>query len=271
MAWRCASCLRERRIERFSDVDAGEGRALIDYLDLVTRISAGDKQKTFSAQQIGAGMHVLDVGCGTGDDVRAIAELVGEAGRAVGIDPSRVMIDEALERGVPSNAEFLVGSAGDLPFGDAAFDAVRAERVFQHLADADSAASEIRRVLKPLGTALLLDQDWETLCVAGAHRDVTRRIVRAFADHVANGLAGREARGVLRRAGFSRVDIAPLVATPIFPVAFDLILQPALNAALGDGAIDEEAGKQWLLSLLQADQRGEFFCAVIVVVALAHV
>jgi SAM-dependent methyltransferase len=259
-----------RHIERFSDVDVHQGRRLIEYLDLVTHVSADDKARTFAAQNVRAGMHVLDVGCGTGDDVRTLSKLVGDSGRVAGIDASNVLIEEARSRGVPNNASFEVAKATELPFGEAAFDAVRAERVVQHLREPEVAACEMRRVLKTGGTALLLDQDWESLCIAGADRGTTRAIVRALADGLANAWAGRDARGLLRRAGFGRVDVAPLVAMPVFPLAFQLILQPAADAALTAGVVDAETARQWLLALAAADGRGEFFCAAIVVVAVAH-
>ncbi len=150
-----------------SDADAADGPALIRYLDNAARNSAEAKAATFAAQRLSAGMRVLDAGCGTGDDVRAIAEIVGPAGHAAGVDSSRTMIEEACARGVPSNAAFVSADAGALPFADGAFDAVRAERLFQHLAAPQPAANELRRVLVPGGTALLLDQDWESLAIAG--------------------------------------------------------------------------------------------------------
>jgi len=215
-------------------------------------------------------MRVLDVGCGVGDDVRAIAELIGETGRVTGIDSSVAFIEEARTRGVPSNASFAVGDANALPFADASFDAVRAERVFQHLQNPEGAAHELRRVLERDATALLLDQDWESLSIGGSDPGVSRIVARAYCDRLANGTAGRQARGLLLRAGFRSVETAHLIATPALPVAFELILQPAMNAALAGGRIDAEVAKRWLEALLESDRRGDFYCAVVVVIALAH-
>ena len=50
------------------------------------------KQLTLQLLQACAGDHVLDIGCGTGDDVRELARMVGPGGRAVGIDSSNIMI-----------------------------------------------------------------------------------------------------------------------------------------------------------------------------------
>jgi ubiquinone/menaquinone biosynthesis C-methylase UbiE len=252
----------------FGDADAADGPALIEYLDNATRNSAERKRASYSAQRLSEGMRVLDAGCGTGDDVRAIAEIVGATGHVAGVDSSRTMIEEARARGIPANAEFAVADAGALPFPDGAFDAVRAERLFQHLVRPQPAANELRRVLAPGGSALLLDQDWESLAIAGGARDVTRRIVRAFVDHLANGWAGREARGMLVRAGFAGATSVPAVSMPPLPLAFETILQPAMAAAMHDRSVDSETARVWLQSLVEADLRGEFFCAVLVIITV---
>jgi len=44
------------------------------------------------------GMRVLDLGCGTGEDSRRLAEIVGPAGGVVGIDASEAMIAVARRR-----------------------------------------------------------------------------------------------------------------------------------------------------------------------------
>ena len=255
----------------FSNVDERDGRRRIEYLDFGSRFSKDDKLRTFAIQQLDAGMNVLDVGCGTGDDVRAIAEIVGALGHVAGIDPSGALIDEANARGVPSNASFGVGSVYALPQADGCFDAVRADRVMQHLREPDAAASELRRVTKAGGTALLLDQDWGSLMISGAETATTKRIVQTFSEHFARPWAGREAPGLLRRAGFPSVDFTAMVSTPALPVAFVNILSPAVDAAALAGTIDAEAGEHWLHSLLEADLRGEFFCGVVVVIALGCV
>lgn len=254
----------------FSNADDPESRSLIEYLDFGSRFSRDDKLKTFAVQQLDGGMDVLDVGCGTGDDVRSIAEIVGARGRVAGVDPSRAMIEEAKARGEPSNVTFDVASAGALPYADGRFDAVRADRVMQHLREPEAAACELKRVSKHSGTVLLLDQDWGSLMISGAEPSTTKRIVRTFGEHFARPWAGREAPGLLRRAGFPNVDFTAMVSTPVLPVAFVSILNPAVAVAARAGAIDTDAGEHWLRTLLEADQRGEFFCAVVVVIALGR-
>jgi len=48
--------------------------------------------------QLREGLTLLDVGCGTGDDVRSLAQLLGARGKVVGLDFSGAMIAEAERR-----------------------------------------------------------------------------------------------------------------------------------------------------------------------------
>ncbi|MHB8146642.1 MAG: methyltransferase domain-containing protein [Vulcanimicrobiaceae bacterium] len=253
----------------FSDVDAHDARALIAYLDIATDLGSQDKRESYRAQGIGPGMAVLDAGCGTGDDVRAIAALVGPSGSVTGIDASAAMIDEACKRGVPANARFLQATCAALAFESDAFDACRAERVFQHLNDPLAAARELLRVTKSGGTVLLVDQDWETLVLAGADRGLTRRIALAYADGLANGAAGSTHRGLLRQAGFSHVTTSAVVAMPTLTTAFSQFISAAVDYALEANTVLPDEAHEWLLSLMRAEADGKFLCAVTVFFTLA--
>ncbi len=254
----------------FSDVDAHDTRALIAYLDLATDLASHDKRESYRAQGIGPNMHVLDAGCGTGDDVRAIAALVGTGGSVAGIDPSSAMIEEARRRGVPPNARFEQGTVASLAFGDGAFDACRAERVFQHLHDPAAAARELYRVSKAGASVLLIDQDWHTLTVAGGRPEIARRVVQAYAGRLASGSAGSEHRRWLRRAGFTHISTHALAAMPNLTTAFSQFLNAGIDYALEAETIEPGDAHEWLLSLLQAEAAGEFTCAVTAFFTLAR-
>lgn len=262
---------RYGRAGSFSNVDASsDTREFVSYLDDVTRLVGDAKRAGYAALQLQPGMHVLDVGCGTGEDVRALAEIVAPGGSVTGVDFSQTMIDEANARGVPPNASFRQASAGALPFDAEAFDAVRSERVFQHLEDPDAAACELYRVLKPGGVAMLIDQDWETLTVAGSAKNLTRTICNAFVDHAPNGWAGRNHRGVLTRAGFHDVNVLPFPYMLPYPAAMSLILAPAVQYALKHKAISAHDAAEWTADLQMAEERGEFLCAFMLFAAVAR-
>src|SRR5258708_7659778 len=109
--------------------------AFIQYLDAATAQIQSWKQHSFALLAITPGAQLLDVGCGTGDDGQALARMVGDTGRVIGIDSSETLIAEARTRaeGTGLPVEYRTGDAHQLDFPAQTFDGCRAERVFVHL------------------------------------------------------------------------------------------------------------------------------------------
>ena len=85
----------------FSHVDADpEAAALIAALDEQASLPAIQRLRATAAELLRPrlGDRLLDVGCGTGEVVRALAGLVGAHGIVVGVEPSATMLDEARRR-----------------------------------------------------------------------------------------------------------------------------------------------------------------------------
>jgi SAM-dependent methyltransferase len=89
------------------------------------------------------GRRVLDVGCGTGRLLAALAEKA--SAKAWGVDASAQMVEEA-RRTLPASIGVRPGSAEGLPFRDAWFDRVTMSLVL-HLLDRPVALAEARRVV----------------------------------------------------------------------------------------------------------------------------
>lgn len=91
---------------------------------------------------------ILDVGCGTGANL----ELLGKYGEASGVDVSEEALAFCRERGLENVRH---GEAERLPYEDGSFDLVTGLDVVEHLDDDVAGLSEMHRVLKAGGRALL--------------------------------------------------------------------------------------------------------------------
>jgi demethylmenaquinone methyltransferase/2-methoxy-6-polyprenyl-1,4-benzoquinol methylase len=92
------------------------------------------------------GDRVLDACCGTGD--LALADRAA-GGDVVGVDFSERMLESA-RRKAPA-AEWVQADAMDLPFDDAAFDAVTVGFGIRNLPDLEAGLRELARVTRPGG------------------------------------------------------------------------------------------------------------------------
>jgi SAM-dependent methyltransferase len=92
---------------------------------------------------------VLDLACGIGYGAKILLDNPAVMDY-VGVDVAEDAIAEA-QRTAPAHARFITGSALDLPFDHAAFDAIVSLETLEHLEDPARAVAEFRRVLKPYG------------------------------------------------------------------------------------------------------------------------
>jgi ubiquinone/menaquinone biosynthesis C-methylase UbiE len=84
---------------------------------------------------------IVDVGCGTGQDIFNIASLVSVEVNCIGVDADPNMIATALTQNQSkANLKFQEGSADDLPFDNEQFEGLRNERLIQHLPNPEQSA-----------------------------------------------------------------------------------------------------------------------------------
>ncbi len=107
------------------------------------------------ASMAGADRRLLEVGCGIGVDSIQLANR-GFQVTAVDLTENALAVAKqfAARRGV--TIDFRLGNAEGLDFPDQAFDAVYSFGVLHHTPDIERSVAEVRRVLRPGGTAYVM-------------------------------------------------------------------------------------------------------------------
>jgi ubiquinone/menaquinone biosynthesis C-methylase UbiE len=113
------------------------------------------------------GMHVLEIGPGSGTYTLGLAARVGQAGHITAVDIAPGVIDSLqarLDAAAVPNVTAQVADALALPFPDDYFDAVSMIAVISEIPSGHIALAEMKRVLKPDGilatSELLPDADY---------------------------------------------------------------------------------------------------------------
>jgi SAM-dependent methyltransferase len=253
----------------FSAVDrSGEPSAYAGYLDRVRDLEAVAewKERSFSLLEPRPGARLLDVGCGTGDDVRALAPRVAPGGAVIGVDASASMLAEARRRSTHAGpgVEFRLADARRLDLPEGAVDGCRAERILQHLPDPAVAVAEMVRVLRRDGRMVIAEPDWGTLVVDSDDDETTEIIADAACVRVACGRAGRSLRRLLLAAGLRDVDVVARTLVVTDRSRADLLfdLSGAARDAARAGRLPAPRAERWLADLERAGGEGGFLAAM---------
>jgi SAM-dependent methyltransferase len=221
----------------------------ITYLDHAAAAGRAYKQRLLDALDLRPDHTALDIGCGPGTDLAAMAE---RAGVVIGVDLDPTMVEEAKRRTTGLPVDVRPGDAHALPVDDDSVDRARVDRVLHLVADPTGVLAELRRVLRPGGRAVLAQPDWETLAVdpgsvatnLAFNRFVCDRIVR-------NPVVGRQLARLADQAGLTvvAVDIeAPVLRD--FTTADELLgLTRNSDRAVQAGRITRPAADAWLSDL----------------------
>ena len=186
------------------------------------------------------GETVLDLGSGGGIDVLLSARLVGETGKAYGLDMTNDMLRLAnrnLKKSGLKNVEFRKGYIESIPLENESVDVITSNCVINLTEDKFVALSEAHRVLKKGGRLAIAD-----IVQLKPVPESVKKSVEMWVGCVSGALTLESYRETLARAGFSQIEIQPVSVydrTMIEELAHDQKLEGLYteqDAALLDGA-----------------------------------
>jgi len=164
------------------------------YLSMMKEIATWRKDRP-------APFDVLDIGCGTATLSRLILRTDWPA-TVIGLDFSPSMCIEASHKNSldPKRAATIAGDSEHLPFSDAGFDVVTCANSFHHYPHQQAVICEMRRVLRPGGTLVLVD-GFRDNAIGWAVFDV----VIAAIEHDIHHASWSEIHGLFSSAGFTNI------------------------------------------------------------------
>jgi ubiquinone/menaquinone biosynthesis C-methylase UbiE len=164
-------------------------------------------RRILAAAKIRPEDRVLDLGCGIGNILIALAEQIPFARPAVGVDVSAALIDigrrEVAKAGLSDKIDLQVAAATRLVFEEASFDVALTSHVIKHLDDEALALTfrDVARVLRPGGRFLLWEFRKSPLSAPLFISAKATGLPPAFVLRSEATL-----RAALTRAGFSKVE-----------------------------------------------------------------
>jgi ubiquinone/menaquinone biosynthesis C-methylase UbiE len=196
------------------------GQAWLARHQTVNRQIAPFGQRVMARLALRPGERVVDVGCGCGEPTVELARAVGPTGTAVGIDGSRLLLEEARALAAREgliNVHFVEGDAQTHAFPPGGADAVFSRFGVMFFIDPAAAFANIRGALRPGGRLAFVcwrtpeENRFITLPIKVAQRfsgqseprtDPTAPGPFAFAD-------AERVRAILAGAGFADIAIEP--------------------------------------------------------------
>lgn len=210
---------------------------------------------------------VLEVGCGTGVVIRALARRTDFYGTAVGIDQSPAFIDAARrlaeEEGVNKQVEFHVGDAHELEYTEGIFDAVIAHTLISHVTDPSAVLNEMARLVQSTGKVVIFDGDYGSLTFAFSDRDFGRQMDHALALTTFNNpLIMRDLPRLLPQMGFeiteTMTDVVAEIGSGSYFKTFAETYAPLVSSG---GLLSPKRVDDWLAEQQRAIEQGTFFAS----------
>jgi len=222
-----------------------------------------------AALPVPVGGTMVDLGCGRGPTLAAVARRLDPTAHLIGLDRRQPELVDGLA--TDRRVEILIADLDEpLPLPDASADAAVCFNVLECLLHKEAFLSEVVRVLVPGGHFLLGHADFDTIVFNTSDLSLTRQLVHAFADtteswmETSDGTMGRKLVQYARRSSFEVVDVfawvgvhTDLAAGGPARIAVRGIVESARQHTDLAGRVDA-----WVADLEDLERRGEFVYSI---------
>ncbi len=200
---------------------------------------------------IGPGMQCIDIGCGSGDVMRLMGNLVGSSGKVTGVDinePLGKLAAQKLGTEGGCKYEFVAGDIQkQVSIDSNSQDFTFARFLLLHLKDPIDALRRMWGFTRPGGTLLVMDYDFRSMeanPISETLEELRELIKGVFEKSGLDPHIGSRLPGLFQNAGIGNPDGIEIVAAqkPVYEVAHVLsaTLEGFLPAGLKLGIMDNE-------------------------------
>lgn len=218
---------------------------------------------------------ILEAGCGVGAQTRIIAAKNPDS-HFISVDisePSLQMAKQMVYALGIDNVQFQQADIFKLSFPDSTFDHVFICFVLEHLSQPSLALAELKRVLKPGGTMMVIEGDHGSAYFHPDSKEAHQTIdclVELQKKHGGNANIGRELYPLMSQAGLAGVEVSPRMVyvdasrpdlvQGFIRDTFTAMVDGVEEDAVSEGLMDRDAFQKGIADLYRTAEYDGVFC-----------
>jgi SAM-dependent methyltransferase len=204
---------------------------------------------------------ILDVGCGIGATCREMAKFIDKNGKVIGIDKSKILLQEAQRRTEPQYPiEYIETDVEELKFKDEMFSFVHAERIFMHISSPLKGLRQMQRVLKKGGRISVTEPDLTSVQIYPKLNNTGDLIAKKWCSYTESPAVGANLLGYFEELRLKDIQILTygLTIRDYSLVNKMRNIPKLLNALEGEKYITENEMNDYIQAVKEADKLNQF-------------
>lgn len=213
---------------------------------------------------------IIDLGCGIGEDIYQMSEILGNNIKFYGIDHDINMLNKGTIKFKKDNLSFLKSEAHSLPFSDNSVAGIRTERMTQHLQNPHETFEEMYRITQKNGIITVIETDWDSLNIYDDQYNVFRKIRKYLTEKkINNGMAAKSLIKHLQHLNLDQItfQIFPFILNSLRDANEYLWLEKIISEAFESKFITKNEFNTAINHLNNLDNSNCFRCSINLVMA----